>query len=337
VAFSDLRAELRGAFPKIPFVYTDQLINRAYNDIRLRNLWSFQLFESSWITPPPLIGTANGTVTTTQGLPDIQFDGAALVAINANQLANPYSLITQRQFRVSVGGVYNLLTYNPLTGAATLDRPFSEPSGVAQSYQIYQVYYTPPMADFRVWISVRNPVYFTDLDLTMTRVEVDAQDPQRLSYQVPSSVVPWGVDLRGAGTTNASPTLNYPMFELWPQPINPFTYQCYGLRKGVPLVDPTDELPPAISADTIMAMARAYAYEWAEANKDIAPRNVGPDFKFLIDRSMAEYRSFLRRDRVVDKDLIDNFFAICRLNTRWQAGYYNTISQTASTTVGGVL
>ena len=116
MAFQDMRAELRGCVPKLPFVYTSTLINRAYRTIRESNLWSFQLFESSWITPP-LIST--GTVTCATGSPNITFNATAVSAINAAQLLSTYSLITQRQFRNSAaGGIYNIISYNSLTRAA---------------------------------------------------------------------------------------------------------------------------------------------------------------------------------------------------------------------------
>lgn len=328
-----MQAELRGSVPKLPYAFTKTLVNRAYKNIRLANLWSFNVFESSWITPPPIINV--GTVTTTQGLPTITFDATAIAAINANQIANAYSLITQRQFRVAVGGIYNILTYSPVSGVATLDRIYGDPSGAGQAFQLYQIYYTPPMLDFKTWISIRNPSMYYDLILNMTRGEVDARDPQRTIYMFPTHAVPFGTDTRGAGTANASATLNFPLYELWGQPVSVFTYQCYGIRDGVDLSAPDDTLPPTIAEETVLALARAYAYEWAEANKDIAPRNSGPDFRFLIGQTMGEYKKLLVRDRLKDRNFIDNYFTSHDLH-RWGGnGFYDTRSKVASTSVGG--
>ena len=257
-------------------------------------------------------------------------------AINANQLASPYSLITQRQFRIAVGGIYNIIQYNSVTGAATLDRPFGDPSGVALSFQLYQLYYTPPMLDFLTWVSITNPTMFYDLQLNLTRAELDRRDPQRTTYLFPTHAVPFSADLRGLGTPYASPTLYYPMYELWGSPVTVFTYQCYGLRRGTDLVLPTDTLPPAVAEETVMALARAYAYEWAEANKDIAPRNTGPDFRFLIERTMKEYQKLLVRDRVKDREFVDNFFVARNIvPSDGYRGFYNTIAGVASTVTGG--
>lgn len=323
-----MMSELRGSVPKLPFAFTKTLINRAYGTIRNANLWSFQLFESSWISPPPV---SAGTVTTTQGSPTLTFDATALAALLASQAANTYSPITVRQFRIGAGGIYNLIAMNFGTGVATLDRNYADtPSGAGQSYTVYQVYYTPPYADHLTWKSVRNPVMFLDLNLNMTRAEVDAIDPQRSWYQFPSAVVPFGVDTRGAGTSTPSATLGYPLYELWGQATTPFAYQCYGIRRGPDLSLPTDTLPFAIPEHLVLAKARRYAYEWAEANKDMSPRSQGPDFRFLMAQADDEYKKTLTQYRRQDKELCDNWFS--QRAVPWglgRFGYYNTIAGVA--------
>ena len=322
MSLASMMTELRGSVPKLPISFTKTLVNRAYRSIRLANLWSFNLFESAWITPP-LINS--GTVTTTQGSATITFDANAITALNAGTTL--YSFITQRQFRIGVGGIYSIITYNSGTGVATLDRIFADPAGAGQAYSVYQLYYTAPYQDFRTWLSVRNPQMFIDLDLTTTRSEVDAMDPQRSWYQFPTRVVPYGLDLRGAGTANQSATFQYPMFELWGQPVQLFTYPCYGVRDGVDLVNPGDTIPPQIREETIIARAKLYAYEWAEANKDMSPRSSGPDFKYLSGATMAEYKELLQKDRQTDKDFVDNWITARAPGLAGRGiGYYNSIS-----------
>jgi len=318
--FQNMQAELRGAVPKVPFSFCATLVNRAWKEVRERNLWSFNLFESAWITPP-LVNA--GTVVTVQGLTTVTFDATALAALNA--ASTTYSLITQRQFRIGVGGIYNIIAFNSGTGVATLDRMYADPTVTGSVYQVYQLYYTPPMADFLTWMSVRNPQMFIDLDLDTTRAQIDAIDPQRSWYQFPSRVIPWGTDTRaGSGTAG------YALFELWGQPIQLFTYQCYGLRRGVDLVAPTDALPIEVGEDTVMARAREMAYEWAEANKDIAPRSVGPDFKFLMGKARADFDKYLGRDRRNDKEKVNNFFSVRGSGIANRAvSYYNTLAGVA--------
>lgn len=325
MAYQDMRAELRGSVPKLPFAFTGTLINRAYRVICESNLWSFNLFESAWVSPPIINA---GTATVTQGLPTVSFDATAQAALVAGSTL--YSLITQRQFRIGVGGVYNIISYNSGTGVATLDRPFLDPSMTATAYTVYQAYYVAPMSDFLGWLSVRNTSMFLDLGLDETRAGIDARDPQRSWYQFPTEVVPWGVDIRGLGTATPSSTLGYPLFELWGQAVTPFTYQCYGIRRGQPLVNPTDTLPYALGEDIVLAKAREYAYEWAEANKDMSPRSSGPDFRFLIGKTQDEYGKLLKMYRRQDREFVNNWLSI--RNLYWSSrlfGYYNTISGVA--------
>jgi hypothetical protein len=329
VAFADLIAELRGAVPKIPFSFCKTLINRAWREIRESQLWSFNIVEFSWPTPSPIQA---GTVNVTQGSPTIIFDATAIAAILTGSTI--FSLITTRQFRVSVaGGIYNLIALDAnfaVNGIATLDRPYDDPSSTTSSYQIYQLYYTPPMSDFLTLTTVRNPAMYLNLDLTKTRASIDARDPQRSWYQFPTHVVPFGRDQRGAGTATPSATLGFPLYELWGQPVTFFTYQVYGLRRGTDLANPTDTLPFAVGDDLVLAKAYYYTYQWAEANKDQQPRSQGPDFRFLMGSKADEYRKLLTLYRKQDRELVNSYFSVRDPDISSHAyGYYNTLAKTA--------
>jgi hypothetical protein len=338
MALGDMVSELRGSLPKLPFAYTKTLVNRAWRQVRESSYWSFQLFEANWISPP-LLNT--GTVTVTQGSQTIVFDNlVAVPAILAAQIAQPYSLITQRQFRVGSGTIYNIIGLDPAfntNGIATLDRIYADfPSGAGQAYQIYQLYYPAQYQDVLTYMTIRNMQMFMYLNTTSSRVMIDTWDPQRTWYQFPTHAVPLGIDLRGQGqfdTTGRSlqsGTLGFPLFELWGQPVTNFTYQLYGLRRGVDLINLTDTLPIQVGEDLVLARARAYAYEWAEANKANNPRDDSPDYKFLVAQALAVYRDLLIRYRKQDKEYIDNYYSM-RFHWTWpnSYGFYNTLSGTA--------
>jgi len=324
MSFQDMAAEIRGCVPKISILFARTLVNRAWRAVREANLWSFNLFESNWITPPLC---TLGTVTATPGSPTITFDATAIAALLASQVANPYSPITTRQFRIGVGGIYSLIAMNFGTGVATLDRAFADPGGAGLVYQVYQLYYAAPFIDHRAWFSVRNPQMFIDLDLTQTRAQIDSMDPQRSWYQFPTAVVPYARDTRGAGTATPSATLGFPLFELWGQPVAPFTYQCYGCRNGADLLLPTDTLPQPLDEDLILAKAREFAYEWAEANKDMTPRATGPDFKFLMGKAQKDFKEQRVLYRKQDREFVLNWFVERRnvLGSK-NIGYYNTLA-----------
>lgn len=324
--------ELIGAVPKLPPALSPKLINRAWRTIRLSNLWSFNMFEASIITPPEVTA---GTATVTQGLTAITFDATAIAALQAAQLANPYSLITQRQFRVSQGGIYNIISIDFATGKAVLDRIFGDPSSAGIGYQCYQVYYSTPMQDFLTYISVTNPQLNYDLTKRYTREYIDRIDPQRLYYAFPEAIVALGVDQRGRGTQTPSATLGWPLHELWGQPVQVYTYQTYGVRQGVDLVNDDDTIDYSVAEETVLARARMYAYEWAEANKEQTPRNEGPDFKFLYSAAEREYKTNVVRDRKNDREYLNNWFSVRKLSEGdGYRGFYSGQSGWASTEVG---
>jgi len=332
LAFQNMMAELRGAVPVLPFSYTGTLINRAWGVIRDSDIWSFQLYESSWRSPQVV---TTGTVTVVLGSDTVQFDATAVAAINASQLACPTSLITQRQLRPGsssgVSQIYNLIQYDEIT----LDRTYYDNSGTDISYQLYQLYYPAQFQDHKTWISVRNMSMYMWLGVTMERAELDMIDPQRSIYQFPSQVVPYMIDARGQGTDNASATLGFPLFELWGQPVNPFVYATYGRRRGDDLVNPTDALPIQVGEDCVLARARMYVYEWAEANKAKHPELQGPDYRFLMGAAAAEYKDRMTKYRQQDKDFVDAWFSIRGINWMGQNyGAYNT-QLGVSTVYGG--
>lgn len=330
MAFRDMVNELRGCVPKIPVNYCRTLVNRAWREVRERNLWSFLLAEGQWISPAQI---TTGTATTTQGSPQVVMDEAAAIAINANGSA-PYSLLTQRQFRIGSGGIYNIVSWddgtdpdspNPGVPTLTLDRMFGELSVTASIYQIYQVYYATPVKDFLRFVSIRDMQNFIDLFVDRTREDLDQMDPQRTWYYFPTWAVPYRTDLNPQ-----SATYQFMMYELWGAPQYSLNYQLMYERRGTDLVNPSDLLPPAIGEDVVMAKARFYAYEWAEGNKGIIGNNQGPDYRFLMGAAQKEFESLLKNYRRQDRELVDNYFITPRYGLYGKIWpQYNSISQTA--------
>src|ERR1700751_395425 len=106
MAFADMITEVKGSVPKLSVLLAKKLINRSWKEVRDKNLWSFLLEEGSWMSPSQI---NTGTVSVTRGSNSITFNAAAITAINADQALNAsWSLITQRQFRIAQGGIYNI-------------------------------------------------------------------------------------------------------------------------------------------------------------------------------------------------------------------------------------
>lgn len=327
MAFANLIREVRGCVPKIPLDYARTLVNRAWADIRRQNLWSFLMFEANWVSPALI---SSGLATTIQGLAIVTLDATAAAAFAASITGlNP---VTQRQFRQGISTIYNIWAWDGVS-TLTLDRAFVE-AGSTGTPWIFQCYYPAPMQDFWSWTSVRDMTNFQDLFTDRyTRGMLDEMDPQRTWYYFPTDVAYYQLDLNPV-----SPTYRFPMFELWGAPQSILPYQLYGLRKGTDLVAATDELPPQVGEDCVMALARKYAYEWAEANKGDSPRNQGADFKYLIGEAKADYSRLFREYRRADRETVDNWFSIRRGNLRGAYfAHYNSVTGTGGPGWGGGL
>lgn len=155
-----LAAEMTGSMPGLSNLYARKFINQALEEMQTDYLWSWMIGEGILIIPTAV---AAGTATVTYLSNQVQFDATAMAAIAAFGTNPP---VTQCQFRVpSSGPVYNITAYNTGTGIATLDRLYTEPSGVGQEYTIYQIYFNPPSVDgttpntdFLRYLSILNPI-----------------------------------------------------------------------------------------------------------------------------------------------------------------------------------
>jgi hypothetical protein len=325
MSFASMASEVHGSVPKMPVDYSYTCVSRAYKDVRRQNLWSFLLFDANWTTPSIVNA---GTVTVTQGLKTVVFNAAASAAITAIGLFP--SAVTQRQFRIGIGTIYNIWSITTAGGGIvtlTLDRAYQEASGAGVAYMIYQVYYAAPMQDFWSCLSVMETTNFNDLVTTKSRAWLNATDPQRTVFYLPTHVVPYQKD-----QNPASPTFGFMLFELWGSPTFNLTYQLYGIRKGIDLVNDADLLPAEIGEDCVLALAKKYSYEWAEANKGDMPRAVGSDYRFLIGDTKSEYKRLYMEYRKQDREVVDNWRTRLRKTWTWPSlcGYYSSIAGVAS-------
>lgn len=322
MAYLDMTQELTGALPKLPYPYARTLINRAWRDVCRRNLWSFQLYESNWTTPNIVNA---GAASVTIGSNQVVLNAQASAAVNA--IGTYPSPVTARQFRVGISTIYNI--WAATTGPSvtlTLDRPYTDATAAAAGYQISQCYYAAPFQDHRSWVNIRDILNFNNLNLTLSRKELDFRDPQRSLWWIPTNCVYYQND-----QNPVSPTFGFPLYELWGPPQYELVYQTYGIRKGALLQKDTDTLPPAVGEDCVLALARSYAYEWAEANKGDQPRQATSDYRFLIGMAQAEYKRLAADYRKDDRELVDNWFEIRRPRMPFPSieGFYNAISNTA--------
>ena len=304
---SSMIAEMRGAVPKYSGSLARTHLREAWRDIRNMRGWSFQLGTSGFSTPS-LVN--QGTVTVALGGLTVTGDAAASAVWNTT--SNPASLLTQRQFRIGQGTIYNIIAADfttPTAAILTLDRMYIDTSyGTGLGYSIYGCYYPVPVQDFEAWESVLdvNNVTWLNVDPTRKGTEhINQADPQRQIFSNPISVIPYGTDQRPG-----SSTFGWMVYELYPQPQSQYAYQTWFSRAGADLTLPTDTPPYPITEHVIKTLARVKAYEWAEANKDPQnPRGSGADYRFLMGAAAAEAKAELREIRSMDRDRVDMWYS----------------------------
>jgi hypothetical protein len=317
MALSNMVAEMRGAVPGYSSLLARTHINEAWKAIRNMKGWSFQLYVGAFATPGKV---SAGAVTVTLGQTDVIGNAAATAAwLTAS---TPVSLLSQRQFRIGAGAIYNIIAYDDASDSSnspnypfatlTLDRPFidlitntSPVSPVANNgYTIYQCYYPTPIADFEAWENVCDVTNVIWLKCNATRHDrerIDRNDPQRQIFSPPGTLLPYTTDLRPG-----SSTLGYMMYELYPQPQAQYVYQTWCTRSSPDLVNPSDTLPYPMTESCVKALARVKAYEWAEANRDPNnPRGAGSDYRFLMGSAKAMHLEELKEIRSLDRDRVD--------------------------------
>jgi hypothetical protein len=304
MALAQMIAEMRGAVPGYSALLARTHLREAWRDIRNMKGWSFQLGNGGFGTP----GLTNaGSVAVTFGSATVVGDTQASTAWNIASIPN--SLITQQQFRVGQGTIYNIIAFDGVS-TITLDRPyFDTQAGSGLGYSIYQCYYPVPFIDFQAWestVDINNAIDLCCGAARKYREMADMFDPQRQIFANPGTWIPYQVDNRPG-----SATFGFMMYELYPQPQAKFAYQTWFTRMGADLVNPTDTLPFPISEHIVKCLARVKAYEWAEANKDAQnPRGAGADFRFLMGAAAKEGAAQLKEIRSLDRDRVDMWYSV---------------------------
>lgn len=318
MSLATMIGEMRGAVPGYSAILARTHLREAWRDIRKQTGWSFQLGVGSISTPGKV---SAGTATIQLGSNIVIGDAAATAAwLTAG---TPLSLLSQRQFRVGAGTIYNIITYdngqqgpsdpNPSPNfpfaTLTLDRLYSDlvasnAPQATQGYTIYQPYIATPVKNFNAWeavCDVTNVIWLKCNGSRHDRERIDRADPQRQIFSNPGTLLPYEVDQRPG-----SSTFGNMMYELYPQPQAQYAYQTWFTFDGPDLVSPNDTLPYPMSEDCVKSLARVKAYEWAEANKDSAnPRGAGADFRYLMGAAQAQHDKQLKEIRMLDRDRVD--------------------------------
>lgn len=304
----DQAAELSGQIPGLPNLFARKFVNRAFEEVKRERLWSWNIGEGILITPQLVMG--GGLVSVTQFSPNITFDATAQGVLNPLALANPP--LTTRQFRISGGPVYNLISYNLSNGAAVLDRIYTEASASATNYQIYKVYYEPPSTDgvtpnrdFLRYLSILNPIQgytIAGKRLYMTREQLNRRDPLRGAQGQPYYAAAYR-PTPNTGSNAGSPLLGIMQYELWPGPTFQQALLCQYERQHVDLL-PGDFFPNQCSVPLIQYKAFEYAYRWALQNAGRVPELRGVDWRFALSEAEGTYKQNLVKAKRNDNEIM---------------------------------
>ena len=284
MGFQAYSTELLGHVPKLPIELARKQINRAWEAIRRKRLWSFLIQETLVLFPDSV---SAGTVTVTFGSTTIVGDATATAAWGAVLLGTPP--LTSRQFRYG-NVIYNITAVSTTVlpnDTLTLDMPIGSSTLVGASYSIYVAYVPAPSVDFKRWKSTVDPQQGFSLARHVPRQYLDLIDPQRSTN---------GQALRIADYKTQS--TGRQIFEWWPhQTAQCFFHAMYETR-GTDFSDDADALPVQIPESLLIDYALAYfTYPWANANQNRFPELKGTswltlavDTKKNIDRTFVEVR-----------------------------------------------
>lgn len=297
----EMAAELTGSIPGLSNLFARKYINRALQEIKRDYLWSWNIAEGVLIIPGAI---TSGTVTITQYANTVTFDATAIAVLATLPAPTP---ITTLQFRVpSSGPIYNITAYNSGTGVATLDRLYTEPSGTAQQFTVYKIYFGPPSTngttpntDFLRYLSILNPINGYAIQgkrLYMTRAELNRRDPLRGAQGLPYYVATYKPDAQGIM-----------QYELWPQCPSSLTLLCNYERQHVEL-QPGDSLPNQCPAPLVQYRAFEYCYRWAMQNAARIPELKGVDWRFALGDVQAKYAKELVTAKKNDKEILLQIF-----------------------------
>jgi hypothetical protein len=306
VSLATMVAMQRGCVPGYPALLARTHIIDAWRDIRNLRGWSFQLGNGGFGTP----GLTNaGTCTVAFGGNTVTADANATIAwATASQFG---SLITQQQFRVGEGTIYNIIAYAVVGGFATitLDRPYIDTeAGAELSYSIYQCYYPAPVQGFQSWewiLDINNVIWLGVKNSRMDIEKINQDDPQRQIFSNPLTCIPRGTDQR----PNSS-TFGWRMFELYPQPQQQYAYQTGYTWDGPELTNPSDTLPYPITEHLVRTFARVKAYEWliVKLQAEHPERNVS-GIQFSMGAALKEGQAQLKEIRSMDRDVVDLWYS----------------------------
>lgn len=307
MTFLQLYKELTGEISCLPDPEAQRFINRAWKRINDYRMWSWQQIANGQLFVPAVIST--GTADATFNSTTIVMSAGAIPALNAVAFGNPplASPILGVGYQIRVGNSqtglasptgpnYTIVAWDG-AGDLTIDRPFGEATQPDAIYQVMKCFYAAPFlpvtstgadGQFARYMSVTNLLNgytITGKSLYFSQADLNQLDPQR-GGQGDAYIMAFY-------QTNS---LGQPVYEMYPNPVNPTTYQANFMSKG-PLLMMTTSLPqvPYALDDTVSFLAKKFAGQWAGANVGRFKDLQGTNWVWYCNEMQTEWENSMRQ------------------------------------------
>jgi hypothetical protein len=278
LTFQQLYKELTGEIASLPDPLAGRFINRAWKRVNDFRMWSWQVISNAQLFVPAVI--SSGSCSVQFNSTAVLMDAPATAALNTIAFGNPplASPILGVGYQIRIGTAANGLnapigpnyTITGWDGAGhlTIDAPYGQSAQIGANYQVLKAYYaapflpvtsTGPDGQFARYLSIVNLLNgyaITGRQLYFSQEELNRIDPQR-GGQGDAYIL-------SLYQTNS---LGQPVYEMYPNPVNPATYQANMISKG-PLLTMTNQLPQVSYAldDVVTFQAKVFCGQWAMAN-----------------------------------------------------------------------
>lgn len=237
-------------------------VQTTYNRLCGRKPWSFLRGEGQILISAARSGTTTATYLDTV----VQGVGMTFVAADVG-----------RQYRVTSGPPYTIISVNVGLNRATLDLPWGDPT-ITTTGTVLDAYVTMPY-DFDSFIAVLDPSNSWQLRTDITQDELNLYDSKRTS-----TGTPWVLASRRLSTGIAA-QLGRIQYELWPYSTVQKRYPYYYYKSSAILAD-TDNFqgPLRDRTDVILTGALAEAAKWPGPSAE----KKNPYFNLQIAKMLAD-------------------------------------------------
>ena len=278
LTFQQLYQELTGEVSSLPAPMAGRLINRAWKRINDYRMWSWQIVSNAQLFVPAVVSVGSCSVTFNSTA--VAMDANATAALNAIAFGNPplaspvlgvgYQIrlgTSMNGLAAPVGPNYTIVAWDG-AGNLTIDAPYGQQTGTGLAYQVLKCYYAAPFlpvtstganGNFARYLSIVNLLdgyAITGKQLYFSQEDLNRIDPQRGGQGDAYIMALYGGN-----------SLGQPVYEMYPNPVNPATYQANMVTKG-PLLTMQTSLPSVSYAldDAVSFLAKKFAGQWAQAN-----------------------------------------------------------------------